>query len=68
MKDKFQNINEEYEYYSNLYYEKFGKKAFVANPGGSKEQTIEAIKISLEKNKDLLGNILNPECDKDTLY
>lgn len=37
----------------------FGKKAFIANPGGSKEQTIDAIKKSLIEQKDLLDEILN---------
>lgn len=38
------DIDENYKYYSRLYFEFFGKKAFIANPGGSKEQTIDAIK------------------------
>ena len=41
------------------YFEFFGKKAFIANPGGSKEQTIDAIKKSLIEQKDLLDEILN---------
>ncbi len=66
MDKEFKNIDEEYSYYSKLYYEKFGRKAFIANPGGTKEKTIEAIKKSLEANKDLLGEIFSP--DKDNLY
>ena len=69
MKDDFKNIDEEYEYYSRIYYETFGKKAFLAMPGGSKEQTIYAIKKSLEANKDLLAEILYPNSsDKNILY
>ena len=48
-------IDKEYKYYSKLYYEKFGIKAFIQNPGGTKEKTIELIKKSLKENKDLLG-------------
>ena len=44
MDKKENNIDEEYKYYSKLYYEKFGKRAFIAEPGGSKEKTIDAIK------------------------
>ncbi len=63
------NIDKEYEYYSKLYFEKFGKRAFIAEPGGTKEKTIEAIKKSLESNEDLLGKIFYPESDnKDILY
>lgn len=54
------DVDENYKYYSNLYFEFFGKKAFIANPGGSKEQTIAAIKKSLIEQKDLLGELLNP--------
>lgn len=54
------DIDEKYKYYSNLYFELFGKKAFITNPGGSKEQTIAAIKKSLIEQKDLLGELLNP--------
>lgn len=53
------DIDENYKYYSRLYFEFFGKKAFIANPGGSKEQTIYAIKKSLIEQKDLLDEILN---------
>ncbi|HHX70235.1 MAG TPA: hypothetical protein GX708_19565 [Gallicola sp.] len=65
--DKDNFVNAEYNCFANLYYERFGKKAFIANPGGSKEQTIYAIKKSLAENKDLLGDLLNPNED-GTLY
>jgi hypothetical protein len=61
------DIDENYKYYSNLYFEFFGKKAFIANPGGSKEQTIDAIKKSLIEQKDLLGEILNSN-EKNIYY
>ena len=53
-------MDENYKYYSSLYYEFFGKKAFIANPGGTKEQSIAAIKKSLIEQNDLLGDLLNP--------
>lgn len=63
------DIDEEYEYYSKLYFEKFGKRAFIAKPGGTKEKTIEAIKKSIEVNEDLLGKIFYSQSDnKDILY
>ncbi|MBP3445201.1 MAG: hypothetical protein J6K23_04615 [Bacilli bacterium] len=55
----------EFEKYCNLYKEKFGKKAYIAEPSGSKQQTIDAIKTCLEKNEDLLDKLLYPNFDKD---
>lgn len=46
----------EFEKYCKLYEEKFGKRAYIAEPSGTKEQTINAIKTCLEKNEDLLDN------------
>ena len=60
------DLDENYKYYSKLYFEFFGKKAFIANPGGSKEQTIDAIKKSLIEEKDLLGEIMNP--NEENIY
>ncbi len=55
----------EFEKYCNLYEERFGKKAYIAEPSGSKQQTIDAIKTCLEKNEDLLDKLLYPNYDKD---
>ena len=57
--------DKEFEKYCKLYEERFGKKAYVAEPSGTKEKTIEAIKVCLEKNEDLLDKILYPNYDKD---
>ena len=46
--------DEEFEKYCKLYKERFGKNAYIAEPSESKKQTIESIKICLEKNEDLL--------------
>lgn len=57
--------DKEFEKYCKLYEERFSKKAYVAEPNGTKEKTIEAIKVCLEKNEDLLDKILYPNFDKD---
>lgn len=58
-------LDEEFEKYCKLYEEKFGKKAYIAEPSGSKQQTIDAIKTCLEENEDLLDKLLYPNFDKD---
>lgn len=55
----------EFNKYCKLYQKKFGKKAYIAEPNGTKEQTINAIKTCLEKNEDLLDKLLYPNFDKD---
>lgn len=57
--------DKEFEKYCKLYEERFGKKAYVAVPSGTKEKTIEAIKTCLEKNEDLLDKILYPKFYED---
>lgn len=57
--------DKEFERYCKLYEERFGKKAYVAEPSGTKEKTIEAIKTCLEKNEDLLDKILYLNFDED---
>lgn len=56
-------INNEYDKYSKLYQDKFLIKPFISHPGGSKLKTINAIKASLEKGEDLLGEMLYPNID-----
>lgn len=53
--------DKEFNKYCELYEERFGKHAYIAEPSGTKEQTINAIKICLEKNEDLLDEILYPK-------
>ena len=57
--------DKDFEKYCKLYEEKFGKRAYIAEPNGTKEKTIEAIKTCLEKNEDLLDKILYPKFDED---
>jgi len=58
-------IDEEFNKYCKLYEEKFGKRAYIAAPSGTKQKTIEAIKVCLEKNEDLLDKLLYPNFDDD---
>lgn len=53
--------DKEFNKYCELYEERFGKHAYIAEPSGTKDQTINAIKICLEKNEDLLDEILYPK-------
>lgn len=48
----------EFEKYSNLYKQKFGKDAYIAEPNGTEQQTIEAIKKCIEKDEDILDELL----------
>ena len=58
-------LDKEFNKYCELYKEKFNKNAYVAEPNGMKEQTINAIKICLKKNEDLLDKLLYPNSDDD---
>jgi len=60
------NLDEEFDKYCKLYRERFGKSAYIAEPSGSKEQTINAIKTCLEKNEDLLDKIYYPNWTEDS--
>jgi len=60
--------DEEFAKYSKLFEEKFGRKAYIAEPSGTKEQTIVAIKTCLEKNEDILDELLYPNKNDDVFY
>lgn len=53
-------LDKEFNKYCELYQNKFGKHAYIAEPNGTKEQTINAIKVCIEKNEDILDEILYP--------
>lgn len=59
------DLDKEFDKYCELYKEKFGKNAYVAEPGGTKEKTIDAIKECLEKNEDILDKLLYPNFEDD---
>ena len=46
--------------YSKKFKERFGREPYIAEPGGSIEKTIKAIKICLKKDKDILDKLLYP--------
>lgn len=48
----------EIERFCKLYEEKFNKRAYIAEPSGTMRQTIDAIKICLDKNEDILDDLL----------
>lgn len=64
-KKELTDEDKEFRYYCELYKEKFGKHAYIAAPSGTWKKTIEAIKVCLEKNEDLLDKLLCPNLEKD---
>ena len=56
--------DKEFEKYLKLFKDRFGRNSYIAEPSGTKEQTIEAIKICLEKNEDILDQLLYSSSDK----
>ena len=59
----FEDDKEFIKYYD-LFKERFGRNPYIAEPNGTREQTIKAIKICLEKNEDILEQLLYPNQDK----
>ena len=74
MIDNFSNMNTEiekktrierkYDKYSKKFKDKFGRDPYIVESSGSREQTIEAIKICLKENKDILDKLLYPNSNK----
>lgn len=64
---KLSDVDNEFIKYLTLFKERFGRNAYISEPNGTKEQTIEAIeaiKICLEKNEDILDKLLYSDSDK----
>ena len=61
-REQEQLTEEEIEFfkYSKKFKERFGREPYIAELGGSIEQTINAIKICLKKDKDILDELLFP--------
>lgn len=55
----------EFEKYCKLYEERFGKRAYIAEPSGTRQKTIDAIKKCLEKDQDILDDLLYPNFKED---
>lgn len=71
--NNIENINlseedKEFEKYLKLFKEKFVRNAYIAEPSGTKEQTIKAIKTCLEKEEDILDQLLYSNRNSDFLY
>lgn len=58
-------LDEEFEKYCKLYEEKFGKKANIPEPSGTKEFVIECIKKCLQEDRDILDDLYYPNFKKD---
>ncbi len=71
--NKIENVelskeDKQFEKYLNLFKKRFGRNAYIAEPSGTKQQTINAIKICLKENKDILDELLYPNADKFIYY
>ena len=67
-KTELSREDKEFEKYLKLFKERFGRNAYIAEPSGTKQQTIEAIKICLDKNEDILDQLLYPNDNQELLY
>lgn len=65
-KKKLTKIEKDYIKYSEEFKKKFGRYPYIAEPSGTMELAIKAIKICLEENKDILDEIYYP--DKSNIY
>lgn len=63
-KTELSKEDKEFEKYLKLFKKRFGRNAYIAEPSGTKQQTIESIKICLKEDKDILDELLYPNTDK----
>jgi len=69
-KESLSEEEKEFEKYCKLFRERFGRNAYIAEPSGTMQKTIEAIKRCLEEDKDILDDLLFPnryKWEKDEL-
>lgn len=59
------DVDKKFLEYSKLFKERFGREPYIAEPSGTKEDTIRAIKICLEKGEDILDKLLYPNIEED---
>lgn len=64
-KENLSKEEKEFEKYCKLFKERFGRNAYIAEPSGTMKETIDAIKICLEKNEDILDELLYPNLEDD---
>lgn len=64
-KENSSEEEKDFEKYCKLFKERFGRNAYIAEPGGTMKKTIDAIKICIEKNEDILDELLYPNLKDD---
>lgn len=65
-KSKKTRLERKYDKYSKKFKEKFGRSPYIAEPSGTMESAIKAIKICLKEKKDILDNLYYN--DKSNIY
>ena len=65
---KLSKEEKKYIKYSKKFKERFGRNPYIAEPGGTKEQTIKAIKKCLKEDKDILDKLLYPNYNENVRY
>lgn len=65
---KLSRVEKRYIKYSNKFKERFGRSPYIAEPSGTRKQTIRAIKKCLKQDKDILDELLYPNNNKNALY
>lgn len=64
-KENLSEEEKEFEKYCKLFKERFGRNAYIAEPNGTMKKTIDAIKICIEKNEDILDELLYTNLKND---
>ena len=65
---KLSREEKRYIKYSNKFKEKFGRNPYIAEPSGTRKQTLLAIKKCLKQDKDILDELLYPNNNENVLY
>lgn len=61
IKESLSVEEKEFGKYCKLFKERFGRDAYIAEPGRTRKLTIDAIKKCLEEDKDILDDLLYPD-------
>ena len=65
---KLSREEKRYIKYSNKFKERFGRNPYIAEPSGTRKQTIRAKKRCLKQDKDILDELLYPNNNENVLY
>ncbi len=57
---KLSREEKRYIKYSNKFKDRFGREPYIAEPSGTRKQTINAIKKCLKQDRDILDELLYP--------